>query len=177
MFSSISLGILKLAGWRVIDQRPADLGSAIYLVVPHTSNWDFLVGLLARSGRKIKANYLAKKSLFDSPLGWLFRALGGFPVDRSKSTHITDQVVEYFNTVPGFSIAITPEGTRRKVETWKTGFWRIARKADVPLVLTSFDYARKEVILSEPYTVGEDMDRDIATLTAYFKQFTGKNPD
>ncbi|MBZ0205407.1 MAG: 1-acyl-sn-glycerol-3-phosphate acyltransferase [Flavobacteriales bacterium] len=177
MWSSISLGILKLAGWRVIDRRPADLGSAIYLVVPHTSNWDFLVGLLARSGRKIKANYLAKKSLFDSPLGWLFRALGGFPVDRSKSTNITDQVVEYFNTVPGFSIAITPEGTRSKVDAWKTGFWRIAHKAKVPLVLTSFDYSRKEVVLSEPYHVGDDMETDIAALTEYFKPFVGKNPN
>lgn len=177
MFSSISHGILRIAGWRLSDHRPPGMGSAIYLVVPHTSNWDFFLGLLARSALHIKANYLAKKSLFDSPLGWFFRALGGYPVDRSKSTNITDQVVAYFNTVPGFSIAITPEGTRAKVDRWKTGFWRIAHKARVPLVLTSFDYSKKEITLSAPYHVSDDMEKDIAELMAYFKPFVGKNPN
>ncbi len=177
MSSSLSRGILKLLGWRLIDRRPADIGSAIYLVVPHTSNWDFFLGLLARSSANIKANYLAKKSLFDSPVGFFYRALGGYPVDRTKSTNITDQIVEYFNTVPHFSIAITPEGTRAKVDAWKTGFWRIAHKAKVPLVLTSFDYSKKEVILSAPYFVSDDMEKDIAELTEYFKPFVGKNPN
>lgn len=177
MFRTFSRIALKLSGWRVIDERPANMGSAIYLVVPHTSNWDFFIGLFARSVARINANYLAKKSLFDSPMGWFFRITGGYPVDRSKKTHITDQVAEYFRTVPNFSIAITPEGTRSKVEAWKTGFWRIAKKADVPLILTSFDYSRKEIILSKPYTLGEDMEEDIAKLTAYFKPFKGKNPN
>lgn len=177
MFSSLSRGILKLFGWHVTDHRPADMGSAIYLVVPHTSNWDFFVGLLARSSQRIKANYLAKKSLFDSPLGFFYRGLGGYPVDRTKSTNITDQIVEYFNTVPDFSIAITPEGTRSKVDAWKTGFWRIAHKAKVPLILTSFDYSKKEVTLSAPYYVGDDMEKDIAELMEYFKPFVGKNPN
>lgn len=175
MFRMFSQLMLRLLGWRVIDHRPPAVGSAIYLVVPHTSNWDFFLGLFARSVARIDAKYLAKKSLFESVFGWFFRATGGYPVDRSKSMHITDQVVEYFNTVPGFSIAITPEGTRKKVESWKTGFWRIAKEADVPLVLTSFDYSRKEVILSAPFRVGESMDKDIATLMDYFKSFKGKN--
>ncbi|MEO8733895.1 MAG: 1-acyl-sn-glycerol-3-phosphate acyltransferase [Flavobacteriales bacterium] len=175
MFRTFSRLMLKLLGWRIIDHRPADMGSAIYLVVPHTSNWDFFIGIFARSVARINANYLAKKSLFDSPFGWFFRAMGGYPVDRSKSTNITDQVVDYFRTVPGFSMAITPEGTRKKVEAWKTGFWRIAKQADVPLILTSFDYPRKEVTLSGPFRVGNDMDTDIATLMEYFKSFTGKN--
>ena len=175
MFRTFSRAALRLLGWRVIDERPAHMGSAIYLVVPHTSNWDFFIGLFARSAARINANYLAKKSLFDSSMGWFFRATGGYPVDRSKNTNITDQVVEYFNTVPGFSIAITPEGTRSKVDAWKTGFWRIAKKADVPLILTSFDYARKEIILSRPYSLGEDMEEDITRLMAYFKPIKGKN--
>jgi 1-acyl-sn-glycerol-3-phosphate acyltransferase len=177
MFRTISRLMLKLMGWRIIDHRPGGLGSAIYLVVPHTSNWDFLIGLFARSAARIDANYLMKKSLFSPPFGWFFRATGGYPVDRAKSTNLTDQVVDYFRTVPGFSIAITPEGTRKKVDSWKTGFWRIAKKADVPLVLTSFDYSRKEVTLSGPFRVGNDMDSDIATLMEYFKPFAVKNPD
>lgn len=177
MFRLLSRAFLRILGWRLIDHRPAALGSAIYLVVPHTSNWDFFLGLFARSALRIRANYLAKKSLFDSPVGWFFRALGGYPVDRSKSTNLTDQVVAYFNTVPGFSIAITPEGTRAKVDTWKTGFWRIAHQAKVPLVLTSFDYSKKEITLSAPYQVSDDMEKDIAELMAYFKPFVGKNPN
>jgi 1-acyl-sn-glycerol-3-phosphate acyltransferase len=144
--------------------------------VPHTSNWDFFLGLFARSVARINANYLAKKSLFDSPMGWFFRATGGYPVDRSKRTNLTDQVVEYFRTVPGFSIAITPEGTRAKVDAWKTGFWRIAKGANVPLIPTSFDYSRKEVTLGKPFHVGDSMEADIAALTEYFKPFVGKNP-
>src|SRR5690606_39405021 len=169
MFSSCSRAMLRILGWHLVDHRPPALGSAIYLVVPHTSNWDFFLGLFARSALRIRANYLAKKSLFDSPVGWFFRALGGYPVDRSKSTNLTDQVVAYFNTVPGFSMAITPEGTRAKVDTWKTGFWRIAHKAKVPLVLTSFDYSKKEITLSKPYQVSDDMEKDIAELMTYFK--------
>lgn len=176
MFRILSRIVLKLLGWRVIDHRPSPMGSAIYLVVPHTSNWDFFLGLFARSAARINANYLAKKSLFDSPFGWFFRATGGYPVDRSKHTNLTDQVVDYFKTVPGFSIAITPEGTRAKVEAWKTGFWRIAKGANVPLIPTSFDYSRKEVTLGKPFHVGESMETDIATLTEYFKPFVGKNP-
>jgi 1-acyl-sn-glycerol-3-phosphate acyltransferase len=176
MFRLLSLAVLKLLGWRIIDHRPKPMGSAIYLVVPHTSNWDFFLGLFARSAARIRANYLAKKSLFDSPVGWFFRATGGYPVDRSKHTNLTDQVVAYFHTVPNFSIAITPEGTRAKVDSWKTGFWRIAKGAGVPLVPTSFDYSRKEVTLGEPFHVGNDMDQDLLTLMDYFKPFKGKNP-
>lgn len=176
MFSLFSKAILKVLGWRVLDKRPPGQGSAIYLVVPHTSNWDFFLGLLVRSALRIKANYLAKKSLFDSPLGWWFRMLGGHPVDRSRHGNITDQVVAYFNTLPYFAIGITPEGTRSKVEKWKTGFWHIAHQARVPLILTSFDYGRKEVTFSAPYRVSDDKDKDIAELMAYFKPFQGKNP-
>lgn len=176
MFRLLSKFILKVSGWRVVDERPKGLGSAIYLVVPHTSNWDFFIGLFVRSALRIKANYLAKKSLFDSPLGWWFKALGGYPVDRSKSTNITEQVAAYFNSLPYFAIAITPEGTRAKVEKWKTGFWHIADQAEVPLILTSFDYPTKRVVLSAPYHTSGDKQKDIEELMAYFAQFTGKNP-
>lgn len=168
--------MLKLLGWKVIDKRPPDMGSTIYLVVPHTSNWDFFLGLFVRSAIGLKANYLAKKSLFDSPLGWWFRMIGGYPVDRSKNNNVTDQVVAYFNSLPYFAIAITPEGTRSKVARWKSGFWHIARKAKIPLILTSFDYSRKEVMFSEPYWVGDDKAKDMAVLMEYFKPFVGKNP-
>lgn len=176
MFRPIAQLIFKLMGWKVIDHRPDPMGPCIYVVAPHSSNWDFLVGVCARSIARLKnTKYLAKKQLFVWPFGWFFRALGGYPVDRSKNTNITDQVVIYFRTIPDFSIGITPEGTRRQVSTWKTGFWRIAKGAQVPLVLTSFDYGRKEVILREPFWVTDDMDKDIAWMMDYFKQFKPRN--
>ena len=92
-----------------------------------------------------------------------------------KNTNITDQVVEYFKTIPDFSIGITPEGTRKQVKSWKTGFWRIAKGANVPLILTSFDYGRREVTFREPFRVTDDMDQDIAWMTSYFARFSGKN--
>jgi 1-acyl-sn-glycerol-3-phosphate acyltransferase len=178
MFRAFSLLMFKLIGWRVVDHRPAGIQQAIYVVAPHTSNWDFLIGVFARSIARLgNARYLAKSSLFKPPFGWLFYALGGYPVDRSKSTHITDQVVGYFRQIPDFSIAITPEGTRKHVTQWKTGFWRIAQAANVPLVLTSFDYVRKEVTLNAPRPTGPDMDQDIADMMDFFKQFKGKRAE
>lgn len=176
MFRAFSRFVFRLIGWRVTDYRPDPKVQAIYVVAPHTSNWDFIIGVLARSIARLgHARYLAKKQLFVWPIGWLFRALGGYPVDRSKHTNLTDQVVEYFKTIPGFSIAITPEGTRKQVKSWKTGFWRIAKAANVPVILTSFDYGRKEITLREPFHVSDDMDKDVAWMMDYFKQFKGKN--
>ena len=167
---------LGLSGWRIRDERPAGLPRYIVVVAPHTSNWDFIIGVLGRSIARLgHARYLAKKQLFVWPIGWLFRALGGYPVDRSKHTNLTDQVAGYFWEIPGFSIAITPEGTRKQVKTWKTGFWRIAKAANVPVILTSFDYAKKEIILREPFYVGDDMEKDIAWMMDYFKQFKPRN--
>lgn len=175
MFRPLARLLFKLTGWRVIDHRPADLGSCVYVVAPHTSNWDFVVGVCARSIARLgHARYLAKKQLFVWPIGWFFRITGGVPVDRSKHTNLTDQVVAYFRSIPGFCIGITPEGTRKQVAHWKTGFWRIAKGAGVPLVLTSFDYSRKEVTFREPFQVGDDMDKDIAWVVQYFSQFKGK---
>ena len=176
MFRPIAKLIFKIWGWKVIDRRPQPMGRCIYVVAPHSSNWDFLVGICARSiGRLKNTKYLAKKQLFAWPIGWFFRATGGYPVDRGKNTNITDQVVDYFKTVPDFSIGITPEGTRKQVRSWKTGFWRIAKGANVPLILTSFDFGRKEVTFREPFWVTDDMDKDIAWMTNYFQQFRGRN--
>lgn len=176
MLRPVYLLIFKLWGWKIIDQRPKDLGACIYVVAPHTSNWDFLVGLCVRSIARLgNVRYLAKKQLFVPPFGWFFRALGGVPVDRSRSTNLTDQVVGYFRTIPGFAIAITPEGTRRHVAQWKTGFWRIAHDARVPLILSSFDFSRKEVILRAPYQVSDNVEADIAWMMDYFRQFKGRN--
>lgn len=147
------------------------------IVAPHTSNWDFFVGLAARSILKLETKYLAKKELFRFPFGWIFRALGGFPVDRSKSNNFVDAVAELYAKHPVFSIAITPEGTRSYVPVWKTGFYYIAQKAQIPVVMVGFNYAKKEVAVEKPFYLTGNMEQDIEFMKDHFRKIPGKNPE
>lgn len=167
-----------LANWRIEDHRPKDLERYIVVVAPHTSNWDFLVGLAVRSiARMSDAKYLAKRSLFKPPFGWLFRFLGGYPVDRSKHNNLVDAVVAMFDRGEITKIAITPEGTRRYQPDWKTGFHRIARGAGVPIILCTFDYPRKLAMIGAPFPLTDDPEADILRMKDWFRPHKGKNPE
>lgn len=168
----------RLMGWTIVDDRPPVLDRCIYVVAPHTSNWDFIIGVMVRSIVRLgDVRYLAKDSLFKPPFGWVFRALGGYPVDRSRKHNLVHQVADYFRTIPGFKIAITPEGTRKRVETWKTGFYHIAREAQVPLILTALDYGNKRVTFSAPFLITGDVERDIERMKDHFRPINGRNPE
>lgn len=168
----------RMLGWRIRDDRPADLDRYIVVVAPHTSNWDFLVGLAVRSiARMHDVKYLAKKSLFGPFTGWLFRALGGYPVDRSRHTNLVDAVVAMFDRGEIERIAITPEGTRSYQPHWKTGFHRIAIGAGVPIILATFDYPRKEVLISAPFPLTADPEADIERMKDWFRPHKGKHPE
>src|SRR2546430_128791 len=124
MLRSIYLLIFKLIGWRVEGSFPPDLKKYIIAVAPHTSNWDFVIGVMARSILNIqRARFLGKSQLFKAPFGWFFRAIGGHPVDRSSSHDMVHQVATIFNEHNEFILAIAPEGTRKKVTKLKTGFY------------------------------------------------------
>ncbi|MCB0769459.1 MAG: 1-acyl-sn-glycerol-3-phosphate acyltransferase [Flavobacteriales bacterium] len=167
-----------LAGWRIQDERPAGLDRYIVVVAPHTSNWDFFVGLCVRSlARMGDVKYLAKKSLFKPPLGWWFKAIGGYPVDRSKHNNLVDAVVAMFDSGEISKIGITPEGTRRYQPEWKTGFHRMATGAKVPIILATFDYPRKLVILTAPFPLTDDPEADIVRMKDWFRPHKGKNPE
>jgi 1-acyl-sn-glycerol-3-phosphate acyltransferase len=167
-----------LLGWRIRDERPADLQRYIVVVAPHTSNWDFLVGLCVRSlARMGDVKYLGKQSLFKPPFGWIFRALGGYPVDRSKHNNLVDAVVAMFQRGEITKIAITPEGTRRYQPNWKTGFHHMATKAGVPIILATFDYPAKEVIITAPFPLTSDPEADIARMKDWFRPHKGRNPE
>lgn len=167
-----------LAGWRIQDDRPAGLDRYIVVVAPHTSNWDFIVGLAVRSLARMKdTKYLAKQSLFKPPFGWFFRAVGGYPVDRSKHNNLVDAVVAMFNRGEIKKIAITPEGTRKYQPDWKTGFHRIATQAGVPIILATFDYPKKLVIITAPFPLTSDPEADIARMKDWFRPHKGKNPE
>ena len=174
----INAFLLKLFGWSIVGAKPAHLRQYIVVVAPHTSNLDFFVGLLVRSAaRMTDVKYLAKKELFTWPIGWFFRAVGGYPVDRSKHTNMTEAVVDLFRRNPDFKIAITPEGTRKYVPEWKTGFHRIAVQAKVPIILCSFDYGTKTVTFSDAFPLSGDVVKDIEAMKTVFRKAKGRNPE
>jgi len=162
-------------GWKIRGDVPRELKKYIIIVAPHSSNWDFLVGVVIRSIMKFPSNYLGKKELFTSPFGWFFRKLGGYPVDRNHHTNLVEQVVEIFNKEEQFVIAIAPEGTRKKVSKWKTGFYHIALKAKVPIVMVALDYANKNIIWSLPFYPKGNFEVDAKLIEKFYSGVKGKN--
>lgn len=169
--------ILSLAGWSVEVGVP-DYPKMIYCVAPHTSNWDFLLCELAIHSVGRTAGFLMKSSWFFFPLGALFRALGGIPVERkNKKQSLTEIIVEKFRTERALRLAITPEGTRKGTRDWHTGFLRIARKADVPICLAALDYQSKKITATEIFIPTGDMEADMAAVKRFYRSYTGKFPD
>ena len=169
--------LFKIFGWKVRGRVPESLQQFVVIVAPHTSNWDFFVGLAARSLLQLEDTYyIAKKELFRPPFGWIFRKLGGFPVDRSRTTNLVDAVVDLFRKYPRFSIAITPEGTRSYAPKWKTGFYFIALKAHIPIVMVAFNYSQKVVSVEEPFMPTGDLEKDIEFMMNHYRKIPGKNP-
>lgn len=175
---SFSGFLLKLFGWKTEITVP-DYPKSIICVAPHTSNWDFVIGKLAYASVGRKAGFMMKREWFFFPLGLIFRAMGGIPVDRNKAKKggSVDRVVDLFNSRETMNIAITPEGTRSRTEKWHTGFLVIARKANVPIVLAAFDFKRKLCIATETFTATGDDEADLRCIKEYYKQFTPCHPD
>lgn len=166
---------LKILGWKVKGEPPRHLKKYLIVVAPHSSNWDFLMGLAIRSIQRFPSNYLAKSELFRPPYGWIFRKLGGYPVERGRSEHLVDQVVSICKREEQFVIAIAPEGTRGKVDRWKTGFYHIAYGAGIPFVLVGLDYGKRTVSWSAPMTPSGDLDGDAVLIDRFFEGMQGKN--
>ncbi|MDO1511702.1 1-acyl-sn-glycerol-3-phosphate acyltransferase [Maribacter confluentis] len=165
----------RLLGWKIKGRFPSELKKFVLIVVPHTSWWDFLLGLLVRKVWDEEINYIGKKSLFDSPFGWFFRWTGGAPIDRSKTNDTVKATAQIFNEREKFRLSLSPEGTRKKVEKWKTGFYFIAKTAHVPIVLVAFDYGKKEIRLSKPEYPTDDQVLDFKKYHAFFDGVEGKH--
>lgn len=177
MLQRICKWLLALWGFKVTGFYPETVPKKVYAVYPHTSNWDFPLGILVKFSMPIDVNYVAKDSLFKWPYGIIFRKLGGIPVDRSKSTQFVDMMAEQYGKYPKLAFAIAPEGTRKKVGKFKSGFYFIALKAQVPIILVKFDYGNKVVDFSEPMIPSGDYNKDMATIIHHFKGTKGKNPE
>lgn len=177
MLRPIYLALFKIFGWTVQGSFPTQLRKYIVAVAPHTSNWDFVVGVAARSILHLKdAKFLGKSQLFNKPFGWFFRWMGGYPVDRSKSQDMTEQVASYFKDNDYFILAVAPEGTRQKVTRLKTGFYYIAKKANVPVIPVGFDYERKCIVIGTALHP-VDVEQDMRQLIDFYSNIRGKNPD
>jgi 1-acyl-sn-glycerol-3-phosphate acyltransferase len=163
----LARSIMRLLGWRFEGSFP-DLAKFVVIVAPHTSNWDFGLGVVAMFAVGFRGTFLGKHTLFRWPMGIVMRWLGGVPVDRSGSHNVVDQVVEHFRSRPSMMLALSPEGTRRKLPAWRTGFYNIAKGAGVPIVPVAFDYPHRVIRLFPPMQPTADQGADFAMLGAYF---------
>jgi len=165
-----------LLRWRFAGEFP-DHSQLVIVVAPHTSNWDFVVGIAVIFATGLHAHWLAKDAWFRWPLGMLGRWLGGIPVDRSRRHDLVEQTSAAFRERDRLWLAITPEGTRKKVERWKSGFWHIAKAAGVPIALCYFDYRKREVGFGPLLKPGDDYAADLARIQAFYAGVTPRHPD
>lgn len=168
--------LYKQMGWtsEVTEAHP---DKYIICLAPHTSNWDFLYGQLYNGAHRLKSNFLMKKEWFFFPLGPIFKAMGGIPVYRQKHTSMTDSMAEAARRAKTFHLCITPEGTRSRVEEWKKGFYFIALKAQMPILLYGLDYRHKRIVCTRTIIPSGDLEGDMREIKLYFKDFCGKNPE
>ena len=166
---------LRLLGWHVEGEVP-NLPKFVVAVAPHTSNWDFVVGVAAMFALDLRIAFLGKHTLFRWPFGALIRWMGGIPVDRASPHGVVNQSIDAFTRVEQRILAIAPEGTRRQVAQFKSGFLQIARGAKVPVVLASLDYAAKCVRFGATFEPGEDIEADRRRTEVYFATVRGRRP-
>lgn len=165
---------LAVIGWRVVDKKP-EVRKAVLVAAPHTSNWDFPIFLAAAGVLRLEARYLGKHTLFQGRFGWFFSWAGGIPVDRTggNAGAVIDQAVAAFDELDHLVLTVAPEGTRSKVKEWKTGFYRIALKAGVPIIPSYVDARTKTIGFGPLFTPTGDMEKDIATLRAFYSDKQG----
>ncbi len=166
----------KVLGWKVVGTFPKHLDKCVIIVVPHTSWVDFFLGLLIRKVWNEPIHYVGKKSLFKPPFGWFFRWTGGAPVDRSKNKDTVSATAAIFKNRKKFRLTLAPEGTRKKVAEWRSGFYYIAKTAKVPVVMVAFDFGKKEIKVSEPHVTTDNKEADFEVYHAFYKGVVGKVP-
>lgn len=167
--------VLSLSGWKIEGQIPA-VPKLLVVVAPHTSNWDFFIGILVVFRLGLDAHWIAKHTLFESPLGGVLRWLGGIPVDRRAAHGVVNQLVDVYEKQPQLLLAITPEGTRKKVKQWKSGFHHIAIRANVPLVPATIDYGCKTVRIYPVVALSGAYQHDLLTVQTLFSDVVPRHP-
>lgn len=167
--------LLRACGWRH-DFLPPPEPRVLVVVYPHTSNWDFCWGILSCWAAGWPVNWVAKHSLFFWPLGALLKSWGGIPVNRSAAEGLVEELAATIRARPQMLLAITPEGTRSYREHWKSGFYRIARAADVPVGIGYIDYARRTVGVAEYFRLSGDQEADLARIARAYQGCVARHP-
>ena len=173
--SHIAQWVLTRIGWRAVDLPGRPL-KAVIVGYPHTSNWDFPIGILAMWALSLKARWAGKDSLFRGPLGVVMRALGGIPVNRRERTGLVGRLAEEFAHDQALSLVITPEGTRGLTPGWKSGFYRVALAAGVPILLGAIDYSRREIGIIGRLDPSGDEAADMAAIARHYHDKTARYP-
>lgn len=176
MLPRISAWLVKILGWTVHAEFP-DTEKYVLIVAPHTSNWDFPLGILAKTALKLDARWMGKHTLFRWPVGWFFRALGGVPVRRDQALNMISQMADLFAGPGPMVLALAPEGTRIKKDHWKTGFYHIARAAQVPIAMAYLDYENREVGLGGTFYPSDDISEVFVKIRAFYRDRNGKYPE
>lgn len=166
----------KILGWKY-DIRVPLVDKCVICAAPHTSNLDLFIGKFYYGSTGRKSYFMMKKEWFFFPLGFFFRNAGGIPVDRNRNTSLVDQMCTVFSQKKKFHLAITPEGTRTANANWKKGFYYIALKAEVPIVLIGIDYQKKTITEGKILHPTGDIEKDMKEIKLYFKDFKGKHPE
>ncbi|MCB9335971.1 MAG: 1-acyl-sn-glycerol-3-phosphate acyltransferase [Flavobacteriales bacterium] len=175
--SKIAAFLYKLFGWKTVGEIPKDLHKYVIIAAPHTSNWDFFFGRLYFYMKDIPVKFFIKKDWYFPPFSYLFDKMGGIPVNRSKSSNLTDEIADSIKNYDRIAILVTPEGTRKYSPNWKKGFYFIAQKANVPIVLGYLDYEKKIGGIGPVFYPTGDVDKDIETIKSFYKDKKGKFPE
>ena len=176
MLSRLSMWILQSLGWTVRADLPA-VKKYVVIAAPHTSNWDFPLGIITAKALKLKVHWMGKHTLFRWPYGWFFRAIGGTPVQRDAGQNYIRQMTELFEQSEQLVLALAPEGTRSRIDHWKTGFHYIARAVNVPISMAYMDYENKRVGIGELLYPGEDIEADFTRIRQFYADKRGRNPE
>jgi 1-acyl-sn-glycerol-3-phosphate acyltransferase len=166
--------VLRLGGWNMRGELP-DLPRLMIIAAPHSSAWDGVWGLAAKLALGVDVRFMAKAELFVGPLGWLLRTVGGLPIDRAARRGMVGQMADRFAASGQLWLALTPEGTRRQVARWKSGFWHIARAADVPVVCAYFHYPERVIGIGPALPTSADLDADMARVREFYRPWIGRN--
>ncbi|MBU4518240.1 MAG: 1-acyl-sn-glycerol-3-phosphate acyltransferase, partial [Gammaproteobacteria bacterium] len=176
LLRGFSLAFLKMTGWTVEGSLPPQATRSVFIAAPHTSNWDLPYTLMVAFALRLNPYWMGKQSIFKAPFGGLMRWLGGIPVNRAQSSNLVAASADAIRAADGpLQLIVPPEGTRSKTRYWKTGFYYIARTAQVPIVMAYMDYATKRSGLGPLFLPTGDIEADMAAIKAFYAPFKGKN--
>jgi len=176
MLQRVAQFILRVCGWEMVGEVP-DLKKAVFIAAPHTSNWDGVWLIIYKVAIDIDVRFLGKHTIFWWPLGSILRFFGAMPIDRRDPSNVVPQLINTFATSERLFLALSPEGTRKWIPYWKTGFYRIAQAADVPIVLAFIDYRTKQMGIGPTLEKGLPMAATLDAIRHFYAPYTGRRPE